>query len=482
MPWSHQLLLGVTWICSLPTLAQPSSPPYQTQNSTFNSNFRLSAAQIALANLSSTAASNVEVAINFERSNWANGSVETEDFYRVPRNASDAAPGTLLKLEVDANTSAYTLPPNTALSRILFQTEDLNGTALPASAFILWPYLPRTQPDGGFPVVAWAHGTSGATGDCAPSHIRNLWYQFTAPYPLVLDGYVVVAPDFLGLGVNRDAQGNPIAHPYIVNPSHANDLVYSVQAAQAAFTVLSKHFVVVGHSQGGGAAWGVAQRQAQRHVEGYLGAVAGSPVTSVGRLLTASAQLAGVENTASIAVFGAISAATVFPSFNVSMILTPLGLRRLALYSEIKGCDSVRPVLFSDPGLVQPDWYEGPYLQAFDRLASNGGKPIGGPLLVLQGTADMTVFFPVTTAGVNETCVLYPDSQLQYMTFAGVDHVPVMYASQRLWLKWIADRFAGVELPRGCQQSNITAARQYQYYQKESNWFLEFAIQPYETA
>ena len=103
-------------------------------------------------------------------------------------------------------------------------------------------------------------------------------------------------------------------------------------------------------------------------------------------------------------------------------------------------------------------------------------------MLILQGTADATVAEPVTSAAVQETCQKYPDSQLEYLTFTGVDHVPVMFASQRLWLDWIAARFAGEEASKGCQTTNYSSVRAYEYYQKEQTWFVEFATAGYETA
>ena len=101
------------------------------------------------------------------------GSVTSLRFYRPSSNASTSA-GSLLKLEVDANASAYTLPPQTAISQILYQTETLNGTLVPASAAILWPYAPRQLEDGSYPVVSWAHATSGIFPECGRSHVRNL--------------------------------------------------------------------------------------------------------------------------------------------------------------------------------------------------------------------------------------------------------------------------------------------------------------------
>ena len=251
------------------------------QSNTFNSSFTLSNAQIAAADINDTIANNVNVAIQFERTNWALGSVHNDSFYSVPSNSSTAPAGSLLKLERYTNTSYFTVPPDVALSRILFQSETLNGSTVPASAFVLWPWMPRKEPrTGRYAVVGWAHGTSGVYGECAPSHIRNLWYQYSAPFTLALQGYVVVAPDYAGLGVTEYANGTEIRHPYLSNPSHANDMFYSVEAAQAAFPELSSYFVLMGHSQGGGAAWSAAQRQAKRAVAGYLGTIAGSPVTN----------------------------------------------------------------------------------------------------------------------------------------------------------------------------------------------------------
>lgn len=249
------------------------------QSDAWNSSFALTSAQASAAGINATIANNVNVAVNFERTNWATGSVHNDTFYVVPANASQLAAGAVIKVEEYTNTSYYTLPPNTALSRIVFQSETLNGSTVPASAFVFWPYLSRRDPrTGKYAVVGWAHGTSGVFGECAPSHIRNLWYQYSAPYTLALQGYVVVAPDLAGLGIDRYADGTKIVHPYLSNPSHANDMFYSVEAAQKAWPeALSEYFVLMGHSQGGGAAWGAAQRQARRPVAGYLGAVAGSP-------------------------------------------------------------------------------------------------------------------------------------------------------------------------------------------------------------
>jgi len=218
-------------------------------------------------NLSSAAAA----ALAFDRATYVNGLVSDDPFYSVlPAGSENAAAGTLIKVERQSNTSLFTLPPTASLSRIIYQSKNLNGSLVPVSAYVLWPYTPRKQSDG-FPIVAFAHGVSGLTNECAPSHIRNLWQHFLAPFQLAMQGYVVVATDYAGLGVPRDAKNNSIVHEFVTGPSQANDIFYSVQAAQAAFSELSKEFVLMGHSEGGGAVWSAAQRQVHEPVSGYLG-------------------------------------------------------------------------------------------------------------------------------------------------------------------------------------------------------------------
>ena len=452
---------------------QSTQAPLERQCNDFNSSYQLSASQIAAAGIDDTTAANVEVTLNFQRSDWAGGSVDELEFYRVPANASNATAGSLLKLEVSTNASLYALPPETAISRIMYQSETLNGSKVPVSAYILWPYLPRRMPDG-YPVVAWAHPTTGNFPECGPSHVRDLWYHWIAPHTLVQQGYVVVATDYQGLGVGKDAKGKPILHPYFSNPSQANDVIYAVQAAQAAFKSLSERFVVVGHSQGGGVAWGAAQRQARKPVRGYLGAVAGSPLTNIIRQ---------IDEASSIAFLAALLTTgfqSVYPDFDIGSILTAEGIQRYNLAAELQGCDSVLSTLLSSTDLYQPDWQHLPRVEAYQNLTGNGGRNFAGPLLVVQGVADPIVPVTVTDEAVNDTCKLFPDHSLEYQRYDGAGHIPAMYVAQRKWLDWIEDRFEGRVAVKGCQTKQHESAMPITQ-QGEITWFVEYAVQPYET-
>lgn len=418
----------------------------------------------------------MEAAWNFEQSTWATGSVASDPFYIVPASSSSASPGTLLKVEEATDTTKFTLPPSTALSRILFQTRSLNGKSVPASAFILWPYSPRRQPDGSVPVVSWGHGTSGLFGDQGPSHLKGLSYQFAAPFILALQGYAVVGADYAGLGVNQTATGDAVYHEFLANPAHANDLFYSVQAAQAAFAQLSKQFVIMGHSQGGGAAWAAAQRQAVEPVKGYLGAIAASPVTDLFKL-PPKGPLFGVLTT-----FTVYALQSLYPGFDYRDILTEEAAKRWELYLQLKAGDGVGFAILLGIDLLKPSYAQNPALRDFISKTSNGEKAIGGPLLVLQGLADVNLDAGTATQAVQATCRAFPKSQLEYHTYEGVSHNPVMFAAQQVWLQWIADRFAGRPVSSGCRAIKQSALLPQPQYHKEANWIVEEETELYKLA
>lgn len=472
----------------------------EPQTNTFNSSFKLSAEQITKANLSSDFANNIEVALNYERSNWAFGSIAEDTFYTVPDNfTASTPPGTLLKVEPLTNTTLYTLAPNLALSRLLFTTETHNKTVVPASAYILWPFSPNLQPGSNKArTVVFAHGASGEFGDCTPSHMRTLLYQFQATYALALAGFAVVAPDYQGLGINytvdfdnntgRPGTRVPVHHPLLGNPSLANDLFYSHQAALQAFpSRLSDEFVIMGHSEGGGAAWAAAERQATGPVTGYLGTVAGSPAANFSAVVDFALSL-GAAEIPGVSLL-AWAAQGMFPDLRLSDVLTPLGVARLELQAEIGGCQGVTTALLQGDGTAQPPllregWNTNPYLQSYLRLSSVGGRSVAGPVLVIQGTADQTIPEVVTTATVNETCSAHPESDLEYLLVNGTTHVPTLFATQREWLGWINARFDGVPTASSgrCQMSVREPFWPIDHYQAETNWFLELALDPYQTA
>ncbi|KAM4054475.1 serine aminopeptidase, s33 domain-containing protein [Hirsutella rhossiliensis] len=470
-------------------------PPYLLPESL---PFRLSDSQMAAANLTAAAADAISAAVRFERSNWAAGSVRSDPFYTAP-DGQHAPPGAVLKVEPLTNTSRYTVAPALALSRIVYQSRALDGSAVPVSAFVLWPYLPRVGSKA--PLVAWAHGTSGVFAECAPSHVRNLWAQFSAPYALALAGFAVVGTDYAGLGVSvDDGRGRePITHQYLASPAAANDLLYAAKAAHAAFPrALTEDFVVVGHSQGGAAAWAAAQQQLEAKVPGYLGAIAVAPITNAIELASRGPEFSiGLLQTAK-------SIVSVLRNVSLSSMLTPAGIRLLNLVEDVQGCNSVwtaalAAIVGADPqrALVHGDFIQSDDAERFANLSVAGGKDFAEPLLVLQGTADQVIPEDLTAKYVNKTCQEFPRRQLHYVKARAMGHDSILYATQQIWLDWLDQRFAEGRRRRGqgdqgrerppkgecsVREMGADAPRPLDQYQQGLTYALEYAADEYMVA
>lgn len=417
--------------------------------------FTLTPQQIAAAQLDNQTATAVEQAVTEQRADWTSGPVSSEPIYSIPPNASHLQPGQLITLENETNTTTYALPQGTSLSRFTYISQNLNGSSVPASAYILWPFTARrfaNSNSSGVPLVAWAHGSDGWLPDDAPSHFQDLYNGYAAPFSLAMQGYAVVAPDYAGLGVATDWDGKHVVHPWLANPAGANDVAFAIQAAQSAFPALSRSFVVMGHSQGGGVAWSFAQRQLRSPLPGYRGTVAVSPITSVVRQLQ---KIKILEPEIGVALANQMRG--VFPDFEQRLFLTALGEARSDLTTQLGGEDSVFAALVA-PGMLQPGWATNTYhVAAFDALTSNGGVPFAEPLLVMQGTADMAVDWAGVSGVVNATCGAAPGSSLRYVQFKGLDHDPTLTGSAPVWSRWIEERFEGRAVQRGCSRSFVEA-------------------------
>jgi pimeloyl-ACP methyl ester carboxylesterase len=164
-------------------------------------------------------------------------------------------------------------------------------------------------------------------------------------------------------------------------------------------------------------------------------------------------------------------------------MLTEYGIQLYHLSEELGACNSVELQLFANPQeWLRPDWIDSWYISAYVNLTAAGGHPISGPMLVLQGTGDPVLNWTIATAAVENTCALFPENQIEYAVVEGASHVPALYASHRIWLDWIADRFAGVHAGDGCSRRDLSNLRPVNTYQAELGYYLQLALEPYVVA
>jgi pimeloyl-ACP methyl ester carboxylesterase len=356
-------------------------------------------------------------------------------FYTAP-SLTGTRPGALLREEPF---TGYALPAGARAVRILYTSLDAEGSAVATSGVVLIPA--GAPPAGGWPVIAWAHGTTGVARECAPSLFKDLVYGEEGVMPMVRAGFAVVATDYHGLGT-----AGP--HQYVNKVAQARDVVYSLYAARTAVPTLDPRWVVVGHSQGGLAAWGVAELEARRLDPGYLGAV------SVAGAADLHAVLHAMGTPSSSAAFYldymAYAIHAVHPGFAPSRMLD--GEAR-AKYRDVttQGCWYYAYASFlnvHDPHILRSGWDETASARAFfkaDRLAAASAR---GPLLVVAGEADQTVPYPFVLATVRKAC--RRGIALTFRPYPGLDHDPTMVNSTPDILAWVRDRFAGKPVEDGC--------------------------------
>lgn len=196
----------------------------------------------------------------------------TSAFY-IWNYAIPAVPGTLLRQE--------DLPPQLGLPnagaqyRILYSSTDGVGGKAPV-AVSGTVFLPTgVAPAGGWPLVLWAHGTTGMADVSAPSWEGqfDVYRKYLAAW---LDaGFAVVASDYQGLGV-------PGPHPYLNTRPEAYNVLDSARVALRTFPQIGNRMIAVGHSQGAAAAFATGGHARQYAPElNYLGTVtSGVPYAS----------------------------------------------------------------------------------------------------------------------------------------------------------------------------------------------------------
>jgi pimeloyl-ACP methyl ester carboxylesterase len=403
----------------------------------------------------------------------------------------------LLKLQEFTDPTPYNIPSLTSLSRFLYTSTSYNGTLVPASAYVLWPYTPKqfsanksttwrrnaaNATKAKAPVVLWTHGTSGFYADGAPSAHRSLFYGDIVPFALAQAGYAVVATDYAGLGVDRSWDGSFVPHQYLAADAAAADGLNALRAARTAFDdKITDEYVVVGHSQGGAAAWAVPQLLAERAENypdvqaGYLGTVVFNPAS--GTIADAGPQI--------FLPWAGKVLEYIFPTFNLSEWLSPLGVARTKLLDQIQGGQMVSVELFRNPAeILNPAWNDTWEVHAVEKILQPGNRAYRGPMILYQGTADRPGAYEANKALWNATCREYPGN-FELVEVTGANHFPTIEATRAQWLRWIEDRFERRPLvSRGCANSVLESFLPLRQYQPAVKSFIQWTGQPwwfYET-
>ncbi|MDV7645447.1 alpha/beta fold hydrolase [Acinetobacter baumannii] len=284
-----------------------------------------------------------------------------------------------------------------------------SGQEVQATSLVFTPNTP--PPVGGWPIVVWAHGTTGVADVCAPSKAALADSTKDLISKLLAAGYVVVAPDYEGLGT-------PGIHPFLNVKSEAFSITDAVVATRNYLSqrnlLTSKKWVTVGHSQGGHAALGAAQYASRAQLD-YKGTVAVAPASNLGSILVdGEAQVANAPIDIKIGTYAQLDTYTALvtagirntqPSFDYGQVFTSQissiaaqaenlcsGPLYGAFYEGMSNYAKDHNGTLDGFTRTQPNFMAVPLVKTFlDKDSQPLQVKVTTPIIIYQGLADSTV-------------------------------------------------------------------------------------------
>ncbi|WP_149945153.1 alpha/beta hydrolase [Acinetobacter baumannii] len=312
-------------------------------------------------------------------------------------------------VKVEAYTSTNLGSVAAESSILTYKMLGQSGQEVQATSLVFTPNTP--PPVGGWPIVVWAHGTTGVANVCAPSKAALADSTKDLISKLLAAGYVVVAPDYEGLGT-------PGIHPFLNVKSEAFSITDAVVATRNYLSqrnlLTSKKWVTVGHSQGGHAALGAAQYASRAQLE-YKGTVAVAPASNLGFILIAGEQsVANATLDKKISMYAQLDTYTALvtagirntqPTFDYPQVFTPQ-ISSIAQQAETIcsgplgqafGAGMTQYVTEHNGTLdgytrTQPNFMAVPLVKTFlDKDSQPLQVKVTTPIIIYQGLADSTV-------------------------------------------------------------------------------------------
>jgi pimeloyl-ACP methyl ester carboxylesterase len=343
-------------------------------------------------------------------------------------------------IDSDVNTDLDAVSASKSL--MTYKMLGVDGTEVDATTLV---FTPKTvAPANGWPIVVWAHGTTGVADKCAPSAL-GLGQTAELIEELLDEGYVVVAPNYEGLG----SAGN---HPFLNLKSEAFSITDAVVAARKYLKGqlgknVSDQWVSIGHSQGGHAVLGAAQ-YASRAQLNYKGTVAIAPASNLAFILTA-----GEVKASTLPLAQQIPTLAQLDTYTALIVAGMQGYKSSVTYNEVFKNDTalIAPIAetecasdvadylggsmyayATDPqkgkgslsgyGRTQSGFMTLPVINTFLQTSSQPGlAKLNQKVFIYQGLADTTVPYQAT------------DILVQSMKANGTSASDIQYTTNAIW-------------------------------------------------
>ena len=365
-------------------------------------------------------------------------------FYTPPDELPGGPAGTIIRDDVIRDVGA-----GQQAWRVLYTSTDPEGAPIAVSGVVVAP--DGQPPEGGWPVVAWAHGTTGVDRRCAPSidYPESGLVRVPELDELVAAGTVVAITDYPGLGT-------PGPHPYLVGESEGRAVLDSIRAARALLgtDAVSSTAAIYGHSQGGHASVWADQIAGSYAPElDVAGVAAMAPPTDLGTLLDDDVKEAdGI-------VLGALAISSwseYYPDADEAAIVEPvarpvvddIGGKCIATaaqgFTDVPDVLALEVTFLSQNPATAPGWS--------DRLRENSPGDVSTtiPLLVAQGESDTLVRPDVTSEYVQAQCAA--GASIEYVTYPHTGHFAVRTVAAPMVRDWLLARLRGDPTDPGCTE------------------------------
>lgn len=330
--------------------------------------------------------------------------------------------------------------------RISYDTTDQDGRAITATGVVAAPH--EAMPAAPRRVIAWTHGAWGVSRRCAPSLSPDLLATSPGLGAMVARGYVVVAPDYPGLG-------SPGVHGMLMGRETARSVLDAVRAARAIpAAAAGRSFAVWGESQGGHAAlWTAGEARRYASDLTLVAAAAAAPPTALAANLRSGSDANARAMLTSFAVYSWSRRydAPMSSLFKPALqgVVTRLAQNNCIELSKTPRLGTVLGVVAVRNALRQKDVTS---IRPWSVIAQDNSvdpRAIPGPLMIAQSDADAIVAPQVTRDFAQRFCRL--GRPLRFLRMAATAHEHSARDSTTATLDWIDARFAGTREPDDCR-------------------------------
>jgi acetyl esterase/lipase len=351
-----------------------------------------------------------------------------EEFYEVPDPLPAGEPGDLIRVQaVDDTADEVTV-------RVMYHTRDARERDRVSTGIITYPT--GEAPDGGWPVLSWAHGGISMASQCAPSRAG------LQPAPAFGVEGVRVATDYLGMG--------PVGEitPVLSKASAGNSVIDAVRAArQLAEANAGTTWLSIGHSAGGHGALAAHE-------------LADSYAPELDHVGTVSIAPAAVfdQDFGDEVVTSVVAAAMLYgaPSEHPEIIPEDYAGEELEALGDLirTGCQPEFETLVAATRAATGDdfWENDPWETepAASLLGPNdvGNDAADAPLLLASGTVDPIVVIDRVRALYDRYCAA--GQVTDYHEIEGADHGTEIPMFSEQIESWLADRLDSGPVTNSC--------------------------------